>query len=40
MPRVAIFAGIVKNVTMFIKKIKKLKELEIINQNASYFCIS
>ena len=43
-PRVAIFADIIKIVTMFIKTIfedsKKLKELEIMDQNAIYICIS
>ena len=41
---VAIFAGIIKIVTMFIKTvikdIKKLEELEIIYQNAIYISIS
>ena len=44
MLRVAIFAGIIKIVTMFIKTIikdtKKLEELEIMYQNAIYICIS
>ena len=43
-PKVAIFAHIIKIITMYIKKIfklkKKLKELEIMHQNAIYICIS
>ena len=42
-PGVAIFADIIKIVTMFIKTIFKdsrLKELEIMFQNAIYICIS
>ena len=43
-PRVAIFAGIIKIITMFIKTIfkdsKKLKELEIMYHNAIYIYIS
>ena len=43
-PGAANFADIIKIVTMFIKKIlqktqKKLKELEIMYQNANYICI-
>ena len=43
-PRVAIFADIIKIVTMFVKTIlntqKKLKDLEITYQNAIYISIS
>ena len=43
-PEVAIFADIIKIVTRFIKKYlktqEKLKELEIMYQNAIYICIS
>ena len=43
-PGITIFAEIIKIVTMFIKKIfkdqEKLKELEIMYQNAIYICIS
>ena len=43
MPKVAIFAGIINIVTMFINNIfldsKKLKELEITYQNAVCICI-
>ena len=43
-PRLAIFAEIIKIITMFIKKCfktqKKLKELEIMYQNTTYICIS
>ena len=42
--RVAIFTDTIKIVTMFIKKSlktqKKLKELKIMYQNATYICIS
>ena len=42
--RVNIFDDIIKTVTIFIKTnfkdSKKLKELEIMNQNAIYICIS
>ena len=44
MPRVAIFADIIKIVTRFVKKIfedsKKLKELEIMYQDTICVCIS
>ena len=46
-PGVAIFADIIKIVTMFIKtilkdsrKVKKLEELEIMYLNGIYVCIS
>ena len=43
-PRVAIFADIIKVLTMFIKKIvqdsEKVKELEAMYQNTIYICIS
>ena len=43
-PRVAVFADIIKIITRFIKKylktLEKLKELEIMYQNAVYICIS
>ena len=41
-PRVAIFAKIIKTVTMFIKTILKemIKEIEIMYPNAIYICIS
>ena len=43
-PRVASFADIIKFVTMFVRKIfkdsKKLKELEVMYQDAIYICIS
>ena len=42
--RVAIFANNIKIVTLFIKTTfkdsKKLKELQIVYQNATYICIS
>ena len=45
--RVTIFTNIIKIVTMFIKTVKKslktqkkLRELEIMHQNAIYICIS
>ena len=42
--RVAIFADIIKIVTMFIKTIfedlKEVKELEVMYQNSIYICIS
>ena len=45
MPGVAIFADVIKMVTMFLIKTiykdpKKLKYLEIIYQNTIYICIS
>ena len=43
-PKVTIFADIIKIVTMYIKTVlkvsKKIKEFELINQNAIYICIS
>ena len=43
-PRLAIFADIIKVLSMFIKKIfkdsEKLKELEIMYKKAIYICIS
>ena len=43
-PGVAIFADVIKIITMFSKKIfktqKKLKELEIMYENTIYTCIS
>ena len=43
-PRVANFTDIIKMITIFIKTVfkdsKKLKELEIMYQNAIYICIS
>ena len=43
-PGVAVFADIIKIITRFIKKylktLEKLKELEIMYQNAVYICIS
>ena len=43
-PKVAIFADIIKIVTISIKTVlkdsKKVKEVELINQNAIYICIS
>ena len=43
-PRVTIFAAIIKILTISIEKVykghkKKLKELEIVYQNAIYICI-
>ena len=44
MPRVVNFADSIKIATMIIKKTlttqKKLKELEIMSQNAIYICVS
>ena len=43
-PRVDIFAGNIKIVTMFVKRVfkdsKKLKESEIMYRNTIYICIS
>ena len=44
MPRVSIFADIIKIVTMFIKAIftysKKVKRIRIMHKNAIYICLS
>ena len=44
MPELDIFADIIRIIARFIKKCttsqKKLKELEIMHQNAIYICIS
>ena len=41
MPRVAIFADIIKIITIFIKTVfEDPKELEIMYQNPIYICIS